>query len=396
MPKVVQTSFTVKHPDKWRNSFSILVVKKDENRKREADKLEDPRINSINAQWKNSNQSDELARELLTLMKEIRKELLDSQRKRDGRDRIVKNSDNQKILDKFFEDRFDGRKDITSAETMKLDFNRAVLLIGNISLKTATAKEIQKKINKIEKVTLQRRVCSRVNSLLGYLGRPERVRGDKYKLDPFFLRESEFLNLYPALEGTIGTIQYGRDIQNLFIVLYYTGMRMGEAFALQDSPDYFRSLGRKLNYIDGNQVAVNSQMLITGEFSDTKTRNIRVAYMYPNNLMNRIQEWVDLDIEKRKEIRALNYTHVLQKALRKSFGNKYSEVKRMKPHDCRHSYAVNMLSKGVNISLISKILGNGVSVCEKYYLQHVANNETVDLIDSIVKQNTKKPKLKVV
>jgi integrase len=171
----------------------------------------------------------------LRLAKEIRTEVHKSQQIRDGKVRLVKHIDNQKVLADFVAERIEDRK-IVNPKGHEQDFTRAVLVIDreNLSLKTATRKELQKAVNKIDRNNIHRRVCSRLNSLLSFIGRRERLEAAEYNEVPTIFTESEFINLVENLEVPAEFSEFKEEIKNLFCTLFYTGLRIGEAFALSE------------------------------------------------------------------------------------------------------------------------------------------------------------------
>jgi len=142
---------------------------------------------------------------------------------------------------------------------------------------------------------------------------------------------------------------------------------------------------------------VNAQMLQEkvlnnirkNKFDTTKTDKTRISIIYPNKLMKRIDAWVELSISEKEKIRDIGFSYVIKKAFEKTFPDNKKDLERIKAHDCRHSYATNMLSLGLNISQIAKLLGNGVNVSEKYYLPASSTPESLELIERTISKNIK-------
>jgi integrase len=378
---VKRINYTIKHPElSGRASFAILKVTLFKNGKRSFETVENDRIEAINHDWKNSKQSDIKRNELLGLIKEIRSELHKSQQIKGGKTRLVKFVDNQKILNEFISERIEDRP-LTCPESQICDFTRAVLHIDrqNLSLKTASKKELQKAINKIEENNIHRRICSRINSLLGFIGRRERLEPLEYVDTPFIFNEDEFLKIVENIHAPEEFANYTEDIRNLYFTLFYTGMRVGEAFALVSRRQSDPKTGRKMNFLLGNQIALSSQMQKkTFKITKTKTGKERITYVIQNHI-NRIKAWAELDRETKEKIRKIEYSRLIKKAACLAFPKKF-EMKRIKAHDCRHSYAVYLLNSGVSISLIAKSMGNSVLVCEKYYLGYALQEEGIQMI----------------
>lgn len=395
MDKNIQrVNFTLKYPNfKGRQSFAILKVIQYKNGTKETETISNDRINAINQEWENCAKKTETKRDsLLKLVKEIRAEIHNSQLIRDGKIRLVKHTDNQKILADFVAERIEDRK-IVNPKGHEQDFTRAVLVIDreNLSLKTASRKELQKAVNKIDRNSIHRRVCSRLNSLLGFIGRRERLEPAEYSETPTIITEIEFLNIIENIQPPTEFLEYKEDIKNLFYTLFYTGLRVGEAFALFSKRQLDSNTGRKLNFLNGTQLAVYSQMIKDSKkITSTKTGKERLAYTIQNHF-SKIKAWADLDKTIKEKLRKIEFSYLIKKAGRLSYP-KDSDKRKLKAHDCRHSYAVHLLNSGVSISLIAKSLGNSVLVCEKYYLGYALQEEGIQMIHQLMNQ----PRLKQV
>ena len=165
---IQRINFTIKYPDfKGRGTFALLKVTHYKDGTKKAETITNDRFKALNHDWQNSKQTETKRDELLRLAKEIRGEVHRSQQIKDGKIRLVKHIDNLKILADFVAERIEDRK-VVNPKGHEQDFTRAVLVIDreNLSLKTATRKELQKAVNKIDRNNIHRRVCSRLNSLL--------------------------------------------------------------------------------------------------------------------------------------------------------------------------------------------------------------------------------------
>lgn len=388
MEKGIQRiNFTIKYPNfKGRGSFALLKVVHYKDGTKKTETINNDRIKAINQDWEKSKQTETKRDELLRLVKEIRAEVHKSQLIRDGKVRLIKHIDNQKILADFVAERIEDRK-IINPKGHEQDFTRAVLVVDreNLSLKTASRKELQKVVNKIDRNNIHRRVCSRLNSLLGFIGRRERLEAAEYTETPTIFTEAEFLNMVENIEPPEEFKDHKEDIKNLFFTLFYTGMRIGEAFALFNRRQADNKTGRKLNFLDGTQIALYSQMLKDSKkISSTKTGKDRVAYVIQNHFY-KVNAWAELDKSTKEKLRKIEFSYLIKKAGRLTFP-KDGEKQNLKAHDCRHSYAVHLLNSGVSISLIAKSLGNSVLVCEKYYLGYALQEEGIQMIHQFMNQ----------
>lgn len=381
---IQRINFTIKYPDfKGRGTFALLKVVHYKDGTKKAETVTNDRIKALNQDWEKSKQTETRRDELLRLAKEIRSEVHRSQQIKDGKVRLVKHIDNQKNLADFVAERIEDRK-IVNPKGHEQDFTRAILVIDreNLSLTTATRKELQKAVNKIDRNNIHRRVCSRLNSLLGFIGRRERLEAAEYNEVPTIFTEAEFLNLVENLEIPVEFLDFK----------FYTGLRIGEAFALSGRRQKDLKTGRQFNFLDSTQLAVYSQMLKDSKkITSTKTGKERVAYVVQNNFQ-RVQAWADLDRATKEKLRDIEYSRLIKKAGRLTFP-KEGEKQNLKTHDCRHSYAVHLLNSGVSISLIAKALGNSVLVCEKYYLGYALQEEGIQMIHQLMNQQTRLKKV---
>ncbi len=321
MPKVIRTNFLLKYPDfKGRDAFSLTVRELMDEGKPNYFTLKNERLNAINKQWQESKKTPTERDRLRFLAKEVLAELNRIQRQRDGRERLLKQHDNVEILNDFIEANLKDRG-IKSEKDQINDFTRAVYLVGNVSLKTAPIKAIQKQIDQIQKNTIHRRTCSRINSLLRFYGRGEKLRFKKYDVQPFIITESNFLKLVKNV-GVLGNqTEFDSHLKNLFITLFYTGLRTGEAFALSSSRLSSPKYPYQLNFLEKDVVKVNSQM----ERIYQKTRKILICLPKTGKArstiisnpehIKAIKEWAELPIEKKHEMRYLNFSAILKRSL---------------------------------------------------------------------------------
>ncbi len=100
------------------------------------------------------------------------------------------------MLEKFWKDEYDHR-DLVDCESSKNDFKRAIEVAGPLSLYSASRDELQKEIAKHAKGNKQRRVVSRLNTLLKYI-----QRNNLEGLNSFFKVRTIFLRVWSFLLKT--------------------------------------------------------------------------------------------------------------------------------------------------------------------------------------------------
>ncbi len=128
------------------------------------------------------------------------------------------------------------------------------------------------------------------------------------------------------------------------ILLYYSGIRKGELFALlwTDIQGNYLNIDKSLQRLHGKNV-------ITPPKSYDSVRKI----LLPSQALKALNEWNM--IQKTDEIFPWEKTFI-EKGIKQAC--KDSGIKRIRVHDLRHSHASYLISKGANIKLISKRLGH--------------------------------------
>lgn len=145
--------------------------------------------------------------------------------------------------------------------------------------------------------------------------------------------------------------------RTLFVTLYFTGLRLGEALALS-----WNDL--KDNYIDINKTisrgSINETYLITSPKTKSSIRKVKLD-TYTNSLLKELKEYYKKVIGFNEEwfifggLKPLARTTI---ATKKENYCKLANVKKIRIHDFRHSHASLLVSKGVPLTVISKRLGH--------------------------------------
>ncbi len=312
-------------------------------------------LDSVNASIKEGTLSRSEARKSL---KEVVRQL-----NRDAGllDKAVFNNDNEKVLKKYWE-KYYIRKKIVDKQSSWTALLRSVRHIQELSLATASYDELQNSVDTLPS-NKQRKVVQSLNQLLQFMNRDfELNKAREERTIVKFLTEKELKLLLPHLPTY--------PIQLLHQVCFYTGCRIGEAFAIE------------VNCINAKEgtLKVFEQIDKKGKTRDPKNGKHRFAYISAKSIPI-IKKWllVKADIDMKTRIKMAKIT---RNACSLAFpGNK---TKNLKFHDMRHSYAIGLVSKGVSITAVAQCLGNGVGVCEKYYVGHQLTSETVQMIKALV------------
>lgn len=160
-------------------------------------------------------------------------------------------------------------------------------------------------------------------------------------------------------------------------VLYFTGMRKGELLALDWSDIDFTAgtitISKSLQRLNGSKETITPP-------KNGEARTIRIPRFLVNELLEfkksstgtRVFEWKSYFVEKA----------IAQ-------GTSAAGVKRIHVHGLRHSHASYLISKGVNIVLISKRLGHSKTSITLDTYSHFFPKDEEDLILSMEKDGIK-------
>lgn len=339
----------LKRPVGKRKCFSIYLKKRDESGRLRVETLEIPEIRLINQSLKRGITSIEIA-------EKNAKEILERVKKKHGLEEkpTVHNHDNQKILEKFWESEYIHRT-LVDPDTAKYELNRSISYLGNLSLVTADIKQILKEINsKPWKNTKKRRVLGKIQLLLKFIGRNEKLpKPPKEQASVKYLSEDEFLVYLTKVED--------RALYCLYYTLFYTGTRLGEALGLSEL---------KLRP-QNESITIDVQLDKKRNLRLPKNRKKRKTYVQLKAFKT-IREWIKL-----KEFFPYSRS-IVNKRFKIAFG------RHLTPHDLRHSYAINLLSKGVPIAHVAQSIGDSVKVCEEYYTGYELIDESLETIKKIM------------
>jgi integrase len=256
---------------------------------------------------------------------------------------------NLQIIAQYLQSEYEGRDIVPGSLTsITYDFKRAILAIGQLSLAAATRQELQTAVNTLPP-RKQRRVVSRINSLLGYLNRDFRLKKLRDNLTPpAHMSEREMLSLAAAI--CLKDPIFGLMIK----VAFYTGCRLGELLTLEPS-----SL-RNSQYL-----FIYDQIAPDGQRRPPKTRKSRNAIIIPQGVQL-VEEWCQLPLDEKLPYRTPP-----------RLISKHTEG-RFRFHDLRHSYARYLADKGVGISELAEYMGHSVVVCEARYKGWVRSQDAIE------------------
>lgn len=208
-------------------------------------------------------------------------------------------------------------------------------LIGDLAI--ATAKRIHAALSSVFNYAIRQEYAkNNPASVVGNIDMEEDKRVDYWTLEEF----KEFM-----------TVVDNELYYALFMTLYYSGMRKGEALALT-----WKDIDFEDSKIDINKTVYNN--VVTTPKTTSSTRTIDM----PNHVMTLLKE-LKLKIKPKIGYVVFGefYGHMSQTTLDRYF-KKYKDdsgVKQIRLHDFRHSHASYLINLGTIPSLVAKRLGHG-------------------------------------
>ena len=155
--------------------------------------------------------------------------------------------------------------------------------------------------------------------------------------------------------------------KTLFTLLFYSGIRIGEAQALKVS-DY-----------NGKDIFVHatySKKTLDGTpYKITETKNYKARHVpLPKACIEVLDEWVK---DRHKNEFLFGKTPVALNPIRNAL-DRYSEsagVPRIRIHDLRHSYVSMLISKGANFAVVAALIGDTLDQVIKTYAHSIEEDK---------------------
>lgn len=341
----------VKRPGNGRRSFSIIRRIIAPSGAKEHVALKHERLTAINAQLV----AGVLTRSAADLAVDTLCEELNTESKKRERGVWVASEDNLRLLREYFDKEYARRRSDKAAALARL--MRAIEQLGPHSL-LGDANTLQRVVDERfgYSSTVQRKYVAALNQMRKWFGVRERLALDREVPPEFrYVTEREFDRILKRVDDPAAAA--------LFELLFSTGMRVGEAFAFPP------------NHISAQRVLVRRQMLRGGKIAQTKNRKERSTILMGRGV-EAAKVWLKQD---HASLRDSVYNRILKKAAREAFPGDSS--KHLSVHDLRHSFAVHLVAEcDVTVDWVAKLLGDSVTVAERYYLRFKASDENLDRI----------------
>lgn len=321
-------------------------------------------IDAINLMFKRGISSEDMT---LSKMKAI----LDGLYKSRDRSKPISvyHSDNHKIAERYIADRYSTRRarkvEPSTVVSARYDISRAVMALGNVSLNSpiedidmALEANIGADRNKF------RRVSMRINSILRWLGRTDRVipPSSDWSSDIPYITEDELKILVSHTEDELSRLAYQ--------IAFYTGLRIGELFGLQ-----VQDVHKESSFLYVNKQMLEKTKEIKHRTKGKKPRKVPV----PEHVFPILDQWFEIDESKRRKARGRSWAKVLRDK-----GINHLGKMDLTFHSLRHSAAIWALSKNLPLAYVAKMLGNSQSVAERYYTGKTASDSEVEAIASLL------------
>lgn len=351
--------FTIKKPTHGRRTFSVHKKIYQKGKKPLQPIVEDERLDSINTNYKSEILTQEQALiQVKLLVEALRSEAGMSKVRANIRNEILKA--NKKALDKLWERDYIGR-DIVSPETAEREFLVALKAIDPLPLASASKLELQKRCDeKFNEIQHKRYTC-RINMLLRFLGRPfilHRKRRPHQVVK--YVDFGELLKILEKVEAP--------ELKALYITLFGTGMRLGEAFTIDE-----KSLKKNGSIFVSQQI--NKHLKVAG-LKNSKPHHCVLLDICKKGF----EDWAKVEdkISWRKRCQ-----HPLINASRATFKDSKRQIS---PHSLRHSYCIHLLGLGVPLDRVAKLIGDSIKTTEDYYAGFTMTDNEVDVVKKIINQ----------
>ncbi len=264
--------------------------------------------------------------------------------------------ENQLFLDHYWEAVY-STKDLKSTQSAYDRLSRALRALGDLSIHVSDKHQIQKKIKDHPQ---QRAVATVLNQFMKFLGRPIRLDYNKARRPK--IRHLEWRDFQKAM-----CFVEDPHLKLLYTILFCSGCRPGEAFAISALPPEKRPV-----------VFVATQIKRNREEDETKTGQERPVPLILDGWKS-LKQWLEIPQADRMALRN-SRGELLKDACRRA-GVQETTLK-----DLRHSYAIHLGNLGFNKGTIARCLGNSEAVCERYYAGFILTDSGVDFVLNQLKE----------
>lgn len=326
---------------------SVAIYKQEVRGESPTESIQHPTLETINKELESGSINMEMA---VKMAKELLGSLKPKKPKR------VFGGANADLLDRYWEEvlAYKEHEDPSAAKNRLI---RGVNAVGSLSLHVATKEQLLKAIQGNSR---KREAAAVINQLLKYLGRPFTLPTPKKDANEVtYLPESDFLRVLKSIKEV--------DNKLFFATLFYTGCRVGEAFALART------------FKGGKVIFIEKQIKRDLQSAGLKNRR-QVPHrraVVDSSGIDFVRGWISISKQKKEKMRNLRFSEIFQEACKKA------DAQTITCNGLRHSYAVHWLEKGASITHVAQLLGNSEAVCQRHYAGFTVKDIGVDALLSL-------------
>jgi integrase len=358
------SGFSIKRPDAKRRTFSVHRKIYRENLPPQQPKLVDERIEAINSQFLAGTLDEQSA------WRQIKQVIESIKEKEKLPDHLINkqlaSEDNEKLFKALWKRKYEKNRKILRKHTAMNEFKYAINALGDCSLFSIEENELIDLCHQIFLDHQHKRYVGRINSLLAQAKRGFKLKTKKpEKTRIRYVTWDEFIKIRSNIEDV--------NLRNLYTTLFVTGVRLGEAFTID--PD---------KVLKGRPLPISTQLT---ESLIVRQRKNKVPYeaIILEFGFEAVRQWANLDFKIKQSYRK-RCQHPLIKIARKLFPNE--PLKQISPHDLRHSYCMHLLGQGVNITQVSKLIGDTVRTVESHYSDLIQSKAEYELVLKLLNQKS--------
>lgn len=200
-----------------------------------------------------------------------------------------------------------------------------------------------------------------------YIRVDKRMGGNKADKEVEYWTQEEFETFQKAMISK--PISY-----YAFEILFWTGIRMGELFALQLKDI---DLENKRLMIDETLSVIRGEVVVTAPKTDSSTRVITLPQFVADDLEDYIESIYGLEADSRLFEISKSYLHHEMDR-----GVKETGVKRIKIHGLRHSHVALLIHLGYSAEQIQSRTGHSDAEITRIY-RHIYPSTQIDMAESL-------------
>lgn len=365
----MKCGFSIKRPTATRKTFSVHRKIYVQGSKPLQPIIKDERLNAINQNFKTGVLNEHQALDQIkAFIGKVKQE-----------DNVGPNavkaaeisSQNLTVCKKFREKHYNDREDIVRPHIIVNELNFALRALGNLSVVSASQKALQNRVKEAFDEKQSKRYVGRINQLLKFAGRD-------FKLS--HKRQAPAEVSFVTFEELNQILNYIEDdnLKNLYITLYCTGVRLGEAFMIKHvKPNGTIWVDRQLTLKkDGTKKK--------WKLDETEIKNRKPHHTVAlKDGLPAVKAWAALNQNVKRGLRTRCQTPLIL-AARKAFPE--DKLKQISPHDLRHSYVIHLLGLGISIDKCARLIGDSVTTTERHYAGYSMSDSELDIVRDILKK----------